>query len=235
MLKVDGLTCGYGSQPVLDDVSFEVPRGATLTLLGPNGVGKSTLLKTVMGVLPAMAGRVLLDGEDITSAPAHTRARAGIAWVPEGRRLFAPLSVRDNLMAAARGTAADTRQRLDLVVGLFPRVAEFMNRPSWQLSGGEQQMVAVGRALMSGPRVLLLDEPSLGLAPIVVRSLLDALTRLCESTDITVVLVEQNVRAGLSIADSAVILERGGIGASGKPNDLLASDRILQSYLSESA
>lgn len=236
MLKIEALSCGYGAGPVLRDLSFEVPVGTTLTLLGPNGVGKSTLLKTLMGALPIMSGRLLLAGQDITSAPAHMRARAGMAWVPEGRRLFASLTVRENLMVAARGTnRGEIERRLENVTALFPRLTECMNRPSWQLSGGEQQMVAVGRALMSDPRVLLLDEPSLGLAPIIVRSLLESLALLCENSNITVVLVEQNVRAGLRLADVAMILEGDGVGMSGTPEELLTSERVTQSYLSESA
>jgi branched-chain amino acid transport system ATP-binding protein len=234
-LRITGMACGYRGLPVLEDVDLTIEPGELVAVLGPNGVGKSTLMKTIMGVLPGLAGRLELAGEDLTAASALTRSRRGIAWVPEGRRLFASLSVRENLLVSARGVnAAAVRQRLDRVSGLFPELTTFLDRPAWALSGGQQQMVAIGRGLMSDPEVLLLDEPSLGLAPLVVRDLLRALDAL-RGGDMGVLLVEQNVQAGLSIADRGVVLERGRISMTGTPEQLLANDAIVRSYLSESA
>jgi branched-chain amino acid transport system ATP-binding protein len=234
-LRITGMACGYRGRPVLEDVDVTIEPGELVAVLGPNGVGKSTLMKTIMGVLPGLAGRLELAGEDLTSASTLTRSRRGIAWVPEGRRLFASLSVRENLLVSARGVdAAAVRQRLDRVSGLFPELTTFLDRPAWALSGGQQQMVAIGRGLMSDPKVLLLDEPSLGLAPLVVRDLLRALDAL-RGGDMGVLLVEQNVQAGLSIADRGVVLERGRISITGTPEQLLANDAIVRSYLSESA
>jgi len=233
--RITGMACGYRGLPVLEDIDLTIGPGELVAVLGPNGVGKSTLMKAIMGVLPGLAGRLELIGEDLTAASSLTRSSRGIAWVPEGRRLFASLSVRENLLVSARGVGSVTvRQRLDRVTGLFPELTTFLDRPAWAISGGQQQMVAIGRGLMSDPKVLLLDEPSLGLAPLVVRDLLRALDAL-RGGDMGVLLVEQNVQAGLSIADRGVVLERGRISMTGTPEELLDDDAIVRSYLSEGA
>lgn len=230
-LQLDSVAAGYGRLSVLHDVSFCVENDHTLAILGPNGAGKTTLLKSIVGVLPTLSGRVILDGEDVTGLRTPARADRGIAWVPEGRRLFASLSVGENLMVAARRVDDDERERrLTDVLELFPDLVGLLPRPAWALSGGQQQMVAISRALMARPRVLLLDEPSLGLAPIIVKLLMAALDALGEHGQ-TMVLVEQNVKAGLHIADDALVLSRGRVVRRGRPADLLADADLRQSYL----
>lgn len=233
--RLTGLACGYRGLPVLTDIDLSVAPGETVAVLGPNGVGKSTLMKTIMGVLPMLSGRIELSDRDISGASALARSRQGMAWVPEGRRLFTALSVKENLQVSARGASpAKLAERLDEVLSLFPEVGGFLDRPSWAISGGQQQMVAIGRALMSGPRLLLLDEPSLGLAPLIVQELLAVLDRL-RGGELSILLVEQNVRAGLSIADRGVVLERGRVALTGSPQELLDNDAVVRSYLSHTA
>jgi branched-chain amino acid transport system ATP-binding protein len=231
MLEVEGLVAGYRSVPVLHGVALRVEPRRTLAVLGPNGAGKSTLLQAIMGVLPAAAGRVVLEGRDITRLRPSARADLGVAWAPEGRRLFTSLSVLENLLVAARRVPEDERERrLDQVHTLFPDVERLHARPAWAISGGQQQMVAIGRALMARPRVLLLDEPSLGLAPIVVGVLMDALVALGEQGQ-SMVLVEQNVTAGLRVAHRALVLSRGRVVHVGEPTELLDDEFVRRSYL----
>lgn len=231
MLRVDAISSGYGRVPVLHDVTLHVAEGETLTVLGANGAGKTTLLKSIVGLVPLRTGRITVAGEELGRAEPARRAASGVGWVPEGRRLFPSLSVRENLLIAGRGLSHDSqRERLDEVLDLFPVVRTFLDRPAWALSGGQQQMVAVGRALVARPRVLLLDEPSLGLAPIVVNTLMDALATVGRRGQ-TMVLVEQNVAAGLRLADRAVIMSRGRVTFTGSPAELLGDDRLRESYL----
>jgi branched-chain amino acid transport system ATP-binding protein len=231
MLSVEAISSGYGRVPVLHDVTMHVAEGETLTVLGANGAGKTTLLKSIVGLVPLRAGRIAVAGEQLGRSEPARRAARGVGWVPEGRRLFPSLSVRENLLIAGRRLSHDAqRERLDEVLDLFPDVRTFLDRPAWALSGGQQQMVAVGRALVARPRVLLLDEPSLGLAPIVVNTLMDALATVGRRGQ-TMVLVEQNVAAGLRLADRAVIMSRGRVTFTGSPAELLADDRVRESYL----
>lgn len=225
-LMVNALRAGYGRAPVLHDVSLDVADGEIVAVLGPNGAGKTTLLRSIVGVLPARGGRVLLDGNDISRYPAPKRARVGVAWSPEGRRLFPSLSVLENLLIGGRGlNEREQQSRLQEVVSLFPALASLLDRPAWKLSGGQQQMVAVGRALVSRPRILLLDEPSLGLAPIVVNALMEALRTIGQGGQ-AMLLVEQNAAAALALADRVVTLSRGRVTFSGPPN-AVRTDELL--------
>jgi branched-chain amino acid transport system ATP-binding protein len=234
MLEIAGISAGYDRVTVLRDVSLTVAPGELVTLVGSNGAGKSTLLKVVAGLLPAKAGAVRLEGADITRMKAERRVREGVALVPEGRRLFGPLTVDENLELGAysvrRAPAADTAARRKQVFELFPVLAERLGQQSATLSGGEQQMLAVGRALMSGPRMLLLDEPSLGLAPLVVREIFDALDVL-RAEGMTVLLVEQDARLALKHADRGYVMRTGGIVLEGPAADLLADDDVRLIYL----
>ena len=231
MLQVDSIVAGYGRAAVLHEVSFELAASETIAILGPNGAGKTTLLKSIVGLLPLRQGRLILDGEEIGNRAPYQRAERGVAWVPEGRRLFPSLTVRENLLIAGRGISSEEEtKRLDEVFDLFPTLPGLLARSAWALSGGQQQMVAVGRALVARPRVLLLDEPSLGLAPLVVNTLMEALAAVGEGGQ-AMILVEQNVSLGLHLADRALILSRGRVTFDGAPEVLLSDDRILESYL----
>ncbi|MBL8338085.1 MAG: ABC transporter ATP-binding protein [Rhodoferax sp.] len=214
MLDVSGLTAGYGHGPVVQDVALQVERGETVALLGPNGAGKSTLLGALSGTLRHRSGHALMDGQDLLTLPTHAIVAAGLVQVPEGRRMFAPLSVEDNLRLGAvrlAGRSASTlAARFDYVYTLFPRLAERRLQRAGTLSGGEQQMVAIGRALMSSPRVLLLDEPFLGLAPLVVDEILSALTAL-RAQGLTMVLVEQKLDIALPFTSRAHVLIKGRV------------------------
>ncbi len=235
MLQLSRLACGYGGRRVLTDVDLDVELGEILVVLGPNGAGKTTLLKTVAGVLPAIAGQLRLNGEVLTRASARKRFRTGIAWVPEGRRLFSDLTVEENLTIGLHKDAPDGwRDRFHQLIELFPVIGEYRQRPATALSGGQQQMVAIGRALVSGPRVLLLDEPSLGLAPKLVDIVMTAVKQL-QQDQMAVVMVEQNVRAGLSVADRAVVVRQQTVGTPTDALALLHDDAIVQSYLAETS
>ena len=233
-LAAEAIHAGYGRLEVLHGVSIAVARGRILALVGANGAGKSTLLRTVSGLARATAGTVRLDGRDVTALGPEAIAAAGLAHVPENRLVFPTLSVADNLMLGAwtrrRDRAAVARRR-GQVLEYFPRLAERVDQPAGTLSGGEQQMLAVGRGLMARPSVLILDEPSLGLAPRVVREIFATLARLREAEELGIVLVEQNVRAAFRIADHAVVLERGRVLLEGAPTDLLDDPRVQQAYL----
>jgi branched-chain amino acid transport system ATP-binding protein len=212
-------------------VSFSVEPGELLVLLGPNGAGKTTLLRTLVGSLPLLSGRVFVDDADMSRLSMVSRARAGLAWVPEGRRLFAEMTVRENLMIGVRGADdREVRRRYERVLDLFPILEDLLNRPAWAMSGGQQQMVAMGRALMTDTKVLLLDEPSLGLAPKLVADVMESLGRL-RGSDIAVVMVEQNVTSGLSIADNAMVLAGGSATVPRPAAELLADDHVVGAYL----
>jgi branched-chain amino acid transport system ATP-binding protein len=231
MLSVENVRSGYGRIEVLHGVTLEVGAGEIVTLIGANGAGKTTLMHAISGVQPISDGVIRFDGAPIEKRPAHERVAAGIAQVPEGRQVFAPLSVKDNLRLGAwscRG--ADTAPALARVFDLFPMLAEMMETPAGALSGGQQQMLAIGRALMAKPRLLLLDEPSMGLAPNLVDQLL-AVIRTLRDDNLTILLVEQNARAALAIADRAYVLETGRVTLSGPAAEIQADRRVQEAYL----
>jgi len=224
MLRLEGLTAAYGPVVALDDVSLEVAEGEIATVLGANGAGKTTLLRTISGLVRARSGRVLLDGREIGGAKVEEIVRLGVAHVPEGRGVIAELTVEENLRLG--GLWRRTRDAGD-VFELFPRLQERLAQPASTLSGGERQMLVIGRALMARPRLLLLDEPSLGLAPRITAQIMSLLRDLRERTGLTVVLVEQNARSALSVADRAIVLALGRIVASDETLD----DQLRHAYL----
>jgi branched-chain amino acid transport system ATP-binding protein len=223
----------YGAVEVLHDVEIEVDEGEIVAVLGANGAGKTTLLRTISGVLVRSEAEILLDGADVTRLSAAERVRAGIVHVPEGRRVFVDLSVRENLEVAARATgrsAAEERAGLEEVFALFPVLSERAKQRATALSGGEQQMLAIGRALLAQPRVLMVDEASLGLAPATTHAVFSTLARLAAG-GLAVLLVEQNARASLDIARRAYILERGTVSLAGNAAELLNDERVTATYL----
>jgi len=231
VLSVENLRSGYGRIEALHGVSLEIAAGEIVTLVGANGAGKTTLLRAISGVQPISAGRIRFDGRSIEGVPAHARVALGIAQVPEGRQLFAPLSVEDNLKLGAwprRGVdfTADLQQIFDL----FPMLREKRHAAAGVLSGGQQQLLAIGRALMAKPRLVLLDEPSMGLAPILVDQILNVVLDL-KRKGLTLLLVEQNANAALAIADRAYVLETGTITASGAAADIQSDQRVREAYL----
>jgi branched-chain amino acid transport system ATP-binding protein len=231
MLSVENVTSSYGRIQALHGVSLEVAAGEIVTLVGANGAGKTTLIRAISGVQPISGGRIMFENRAIDRVPAHARVVLGIAQVPEGRQLFAPLSVEDNLKLGAwsrRDAGIDAE--LASVYALFPMLAARCRAPAGMLSGGQQQMLAIGRALMSKPRLLLLDEPSMGLAPMLVEQILDVVEGL-KRAGLTVLLVEQNARAALAVADRGYVVETGRIAASGSATQLLADDRVQAAYL----
>ena len=232
MLKLDDVSAGYAGFQALFDVSLEVRPGESVAVIGPNGAGKTTLLRTISKLIGVTSGDILMEGRSLKAVPAHEVIALGIAQVPEGRRLFARLSVEENLKMGAFLPAARPRhdERLAFVYSLFPRLEERRMQIAGTLSGGEQQMCAIGRALMSGPKLLLLDEPSAGLAPVVVQSIFELVRRIC-AEGYTVLIVEQNIRQVLKVVDRAYLLETGRIKSSGPSAELLASDEIRKAYL----
>jgi len=230
MLTIERLASRYGRIEALHEVSLEVRRGEIVALVGSNGAGKTTLLKAISGVQPICAGKILLDGRPITQVAAHKRVTLGIAQVPEGRQVFAPLTVEDNLRLGAWTRRADLAPDLERVFGYFPILQEFRHRPAGSLSGGQQQMLAVGRALMAQPKILLLDEPSMGLAPLMTSLIFTVLKAIRES-GVTVFVVEQNVNTVLQIADRAYVLEMGRVILEGTGRQLLDDPRVQAAYL----
>jgi branched-chain amino acid transport system ATP-binding protein len=226
-LAFDDLTAGYGNAVVLDRLSFSLPHGRSLAVLGRNGVGKTTLLETLMGNTRVMSGAVRWLGRDITRVPSHARARAGIGWVPQEREVFPSLTVEENLLVVARPGA----WTLDRAYDLFPRLRERRGNYGNQLSGGEQQMLAIGRALMTGPKLLLLDEPMEGLAPLIVQELAAAIRRLCESDGLASIVVEQHPVLALDMTDQAIVLERGTVVHAGPSGALAADPALLERLL----
>ena len=232
LLKLDKVDAGYGGFQALFGVSMEVKAGEAVAVIGANGAGKTTLLRVISGMLPATAGAMSMEGADLRATPPHRIVEAGIAHVPESRRLFPRLSVEDNLKMGAFIPSARARfaERLDYVYGLFPRLKERSSQLAGTMSGGEQQMCAIGRALMSGPKLVLFDEPSMGLAPVVVAQVFDLVRRI-RGEGYTVLIVEQNVAQVLKVADRAYLLEVGRIEKSGSAKELLASDDIRKAYM----
>lgn len=231
MLKVDNLTSAYGRIEVLHGVSIRVRPGQLVSLVGANGAGKTTLLRCVSGVQPVTGGTVTMQGTNIAGAAADARVRAGICQVPEGRHVFQPMSIEDNLkMGAYTRPAGEIAAGLDDVFALFPVLRERRTQPAGVLSGGQQQMVALGRALMGKPKLLLLDEPSMGLAPLIVAEIFRVIKTLRES-GMTILLVEQNAKAALSIADYAYVMETGRIALQGNGPELLHNDEVRRAYL----
>ncbi len=231
-LAVEDLRVAYGEIEVLHGVSLAVEKGQIVALLGANGAGKSTAIKAIMGLVKPASGRIRLDERDLTGQPAHLAARAGIALVPEGRKIFKKMTVEENLqVGGVVRTGAETRERLADIYALFPRLGERRRQVGGTLSGGEQQMLAIGRALMSRPDFILMDEPSLGLAPLVVESVHQAIDKIRRDMGIGGILVEQNVAVALGIASHAVVLMRGSVVLEGDPKTLAASPQLKDAYL----
>ena len=232
LIELENLAAGYGDVQVLWGVTLAIREGQIATLVGANGAGKTTTLKTISGVVRATAGSMRYDGERIENLPSHQIAARGISHVPEGRRLFPLMTVRENLELGVTSAAArkSREESLEKVFSLFPRVKERAAQMAGTLSGGEQQMVAIGRGLMARPRLLMLDEPSLGLAPIVVREMFEII-REVNRGGITILLVEQNVHQSLKISDRAFVLENGRVVLEGKGAELLDDERVREAYL----
>jgi branched-chain amino acid transport system ATP-binding protein len=234
LLRVEGLDVRYGAIRALRDVSLEVHAAEIVTLIGSNGAGKSTLLRALSGLVRPAAGSIHFQGANVTAHRPEVLVALGISHVPEGRRIFANLSVRENLQLGAYLRPETEREGLERALGLFPRLRERLRQRAGTLSGGEQQMLAIGRALMAEPKLLLLDEPSLGLAPILVKQIFEIIRQIHEQGT-TVVLVEQNARQALRVASRAYVLETGAIALEG-PADALARDpRVREAYLGEGA
>ena len=231
ILKATNLNVYYGAIHAIKDVSFEVNEGEIVTLIGANGAGKSTTLQTVSGLLRSRTGSIEFCGENISHLPSYKIVEKGLAQVPEGRRIFLQMSVQENLeMGAYTQSAALADEELERVYAQFPRLSERRKQTAGTLSGGEQQMLAIGRALMSHPKLLMLDEPSMGLAPILVEQIFDIIREL-HKAGTTILLVEQNAQMALSVADRAYVLETGRISLSGTGAELAASDEVRKAYL----
>ncbi len=224
LLSVSGLSVAYGGVAAVSQLSFAVAPGECLAILGANGAGKSSLLRGLMGLAPA-SGDITFDGADITTLATAERARRGIAFVPEGRRVFAGMTVRENLEVAAHANTAERRRRRDAAYALFPQLATRDGDAAWQLSGGQQQMLAIARAMMARPKLLLMDEPSLGLAPTVAQDVVAALTAI--AADTTIVLAEQNASLALDIATRALILDRGHLAFEGTASEIRERPELL--------
>ncbi len=233
LLQVSDLHAGYGRAEVLTGLKLQLPKGQVVTVIGPNGAGKSTMLNALMGVLPSR-GHVFFDGQDLAAATLEDRVMMGLALVPEKRELFTTMPVEDNLVLggyrAMRLRVPNWRGELARVYSLFPRLKERRSQLAGTLSGGERQMLAVGRALMSGPKLLMLDEPSLGLAPLVVRDIFSIISRLRQD-GVSILLVEQNARAALQVADHGYVLETGEIALEGPAAQLADDPRVIETYL----
>jgi branched-chain amino acid transport system ATP-binding protein len=237
MLRVEDLHAGYGASEVLEGTSLQVKAGTVVALIGANGAGKTTTMRAISGVIRPSKGRVILDGVPVEGMDASRIARLGLAHAPEGRKVFGPLSAEDNLLLGAYGHLprffgfrAKAAQDLERVYELFPKLKERRKQAAGTLSGGEQQMLAIGRALMARPKVMLLDEPSMGLAPVIVQEVFRTLRRLKEEGT-TMLLVEQFAKTALEVADYAYVMERGRIALEGTPAELTRNERVLAAYL----
>jgi branched-chain amino acid transport system ATP-binding protein len=232
LLTLEGVDAFYGDLQALHGVSLEVRAGELMALVGANAAGKTTTLRVISGTLPARGGRVLFDGQDLAAMPAHLRVAQGIVQVPEGRRLFPFMTVHENLLLGAHAPEARAQQdaSLDYVLRLFPVLKDRATQLAGSLSGGEQQMCAIGRALMARPRLLMLDEPTLGIAPVLVQRIFETVAAI-NRDGVTILLVEQNVRRALALAHRAAALENGHVVLSGPARELLADDRLKKAYL----
>jgi branched-chain amino acid transport system ATP-binding protein len=233
LLEIEGLSVNYGEIEALHGVSFTIDEGAVVALLGSNGAGKSTTLRTISGLIAPRAGRILFDGKPIAGLGPRAIVKLGVAHVPEGRRVFPGLSVRENIMLGASNGAASSaaiRREADAMFDLFPDIRPFADKLGWTLSGGQQQMVAVARGLMAKPRLLLLDEPSLGLAPVIVQAVFQIIGEI-HQRGATVLLVEQNAHMALKVADWGYVLETGRLALGGDPATLWSDERIRDAYL----
>lgn len=233
MLKIENINTFYGHIQVLHNVTIEVSRGEIITLIGANGAGKSTILMSVSGIVPPRSGNIIFEGEDITSMPPDKIVEHGILQVPEGRRIFPHLTVAENLDMGSflRKDNRGIKMDMDYVFDLFPLLYRRRQQPGGTLSGGEQQMLAISRALMARPKLLLLDEPSLGLAPIVVRQIFDIIRKINQENNTTIFLVEQNANLALKTAHRGYVMENGRITISGNSADLLANEEVKRAYL----
>ena len=234
MLQLKGVSSGYGAIEALRGIDMSVTRGEIVTLIGANGAGKSTTLRNITGLVPATAGEIVFEGKRLNGMPAHEIVKLGISMVPEGRQIFANLSVAENLDMGAylQKDKTEIARQLERVYTLFPRLAERRKQLGGTLSGGEQQMLAIGRAMMARPRLLLLDEPSLGLAPILVKTILSAMDEI-NREGTTILLVEQNANAALKHSHRGYVLETGSIVMEGRSSDLAADPRVKEAYLGE--
>lgn len=234
MLEVKDLQVYYGVIQALKGISFEVEQGDVVALIGANGAGKTTTLHTIAGLLPSKAGNITFEGTDITHVPGYKLVSMGIAHVPEGRRVFASLTVLQNLKMGAytRNDKKEIEDTIEMIYKRFPRLKERKNQLAGTLSGGEQQMLAMGRALMSHPRLIVLDEPSMGLSPLYVNEIFDIIQEI-NKDGVTVLLVEQNAKKALSISNKAYVLETGNIVLSGDAKELMNNERVKKAYLSE--
>jgi branched-chain amino acid transport system ATP-binding protein len=232
LLTLEGVDAFYGDLQALHGVSLEVRAGELMALVGANAAGKTTTLRVISGTLPARGGRVLFDGQDLAAMPAHLRVAQGIVQVPEGRRLFPFMTVHENLLLGAHAPQARAQQEasLDYVLRLFPVLKDRATQLAGSLSGGEQQMCAIGRALMARPRLLMLDEPTLGIAPVLVQRIFETVAAI-NRDGVTILLVEQNVRRALALAHRAVALENGRVALAGPARELLSDDRLKKAYL----
>lgn len=235
MLRIDGLNASYGSIRVLKDLSIQVPRGKVVSIIGANGAGKSTLLKSISGIMKINGGRILYKERNIAGMPANRIVRLGISQVPEGRQIFAHLTVLDNINLGAyhyfkRSNRLEIKERIERVYQMFPILEKRSKQIAGTLSGGEQQMLAIGRALMGRPELLLLDEPSMGIAPLVVREIFNVIKQLNQS-GVTILLVEQNARAALKVAHHSYVIERGEIVLEGLAAELLDNPKVKEHYL----
>ncbi len=233
VLRVEGLEAGYGEMQVLWGISLQVEERSLAVVLGPNGAGKTTTMRSIAGVIKPWGGRITYQGQDVTFKPAHEKVALGMVLVPEGRHLFPDLTVEENLMLGAytRLGREDPRDTLELVYNLFPRLKARREQKAGTMSGGEQQMLAIGRALMAKPRLLMLDEPSQGLAPKIVLDIFRILERLRDEWKLTILLVEQNIAQSLKIADYAYVMEQGRIVLEGPTEEIMKKEDLVKAYL----
>lgn len=235
MLEIDNLQVAYGAVRAVKGISLNVAQGKIVTMIGANGAGKSSTLRAISGITRASGGHIRFDGRDITTMPAHKIVALGISQAPEGRMIFANLTARENLAMGAylRRDAQGIEKDMEYVFAMFPKLKERIDQPGGKLSGGEQQMLAIARALLARPRLLLLDEPSLGIAPILVRTIFEKIVEINRELGTTILLVEQNARMALSIADYAYVLETGEVRLHGNAADIARDDEVRKAYLGE--
>ena len=235
MLKIENLNVNYGAIKAVKNITIEVKKGEIVTLIGANGAGKSTILRTISSIIKPASGRILLEGKDISNLPPHKIVELGISQAPEGRMIFSNLTVQENLEMGAftRKDKDNILYDLEFIFTLFPRLKERLKQPGGTLSGGEQQMLAISRAIMSKPKLLLLDEPSLGIAPILVKQIFEKIKSLKDATGLTILLVEQNANIALSISDYAYVLETGSIKLEGAAKAMANNSEVRKAYLGE--